>query len=47
MRKREIIFRTKQHKIHEEKGGCKDSQTPILQLSKVWKVGGGEAGAEI
>lgn len=41
MRTRAIIFRTNHQEINEEKVGCKDSQAPILQLSKVWKVGGG------
>lgn len=41
MRVRVIIFRSKYCDIHKEKTGCKDSQAPILQLTKVYKVGGG------
>lgn len=42
MRTRAIIFRTKHREINEENAACKDRQAPILQLSKVWKVGGGQ-----
>lgn len=41
MRIRVIILRSKYCDIHKEKTGCKDSQAPILQLTKVYKVGGG------